>query len=289
VNRRGLLSVALVGLCVVSLVAAAPLFDQSDNPAARTLLGVEGTPTPADVDAKPTVGAVKRPYWRSMSYDTYTGSGWERSGNATGYDGPLAGPPGGSSTVTLRVQVESETRTLPAPWKPTRVGPGVADRTRVFDAGLQPTGDLRPGTTFTVTSEVPDWTVADLRRAGTDYPAAVERRYTQLPDSAPARVRRLAARVTANASTPYAKAVAIERWLETNKEYSLDARRPQGGFADGFLFEMEAGYCQYFATGMVAMLRAEGIPARYVSGYSSSERTDFGTYAIRGKYAHGFV
>lgn len=46
-TRRGLLSVALAGLCVVSLLAAAPLFDQADSPAARTLLGIEGTPTPA--------------------------------------------------------------------------------------------------------------------------------------------------------------------------------------------------------------------------------------------------
>lgn len=38
-NRRVLLSLALVGVCVVSLVAAAPLFDQSDNPAVRTLRG----------------------------------------------------------------------------------------------------------------------------------------------------------------------------------------------------------------------------------------------------------
>lgn len=46
-TRRGLLSVALAGLCVVSLLAAAPLFDQADSPAARTLLGIEWTPTPA--------------------------------------------------------------------------------------------------------------------------------------------------------------------------------------------------------------------------------------------------
>jgi transglutaminase-like putative cysteine protease len=289
VNRRGLLSVVLVGVCVVSLVAAAPLLDQAGNPAVRTLLGVEGTATPAAGPARPTVGAVKRPYWRSMSYDRYTGSGWERSGNATAYDGPLPGPAGDSGEVTLRLRTRSAVQTLPAPWKPVRVGGGVANGTRVYGAGLQPSDEFRPGRAFTVTSRVPNWTVADLRAAGTDYPDAIEERYTQLPAETPARVRRLAGNVTAGAETPYETAVAVERWLETNKRYSLDARRPEGSFADTFLFEMEVGYCQYFATGMVAMLRAEGVPARYVSGYSPYERTDFGTYTIRGKYAHAWV
>jgi transglutaminase-like putative cysteine protease len=289
VNRRGLLSVMLVGVCVVSLVAAAPLLDQSDNPAVRTLLGAEGTPTPSEGAAQPSVGGVQRPYWRSMSYDRYTGEGWERSGNATAYDGPLAGPVGDSGRVTLRLRASSEVQTLPAPWKPVRVGRGIADRTRVYDAGLQPREELQAGEVFTVTSRVPNWTVTQLRTAGTAYPAAVRERYTRLPEDTPARVGRLADRVTADAATPYAKAVAVERWLETNKRYSLDARRPGDDFADTFLFEMEAGYCQYFATGMVAMLRAEGVPARYVSGYSPYERTDFGTYSIRGKYAHAWV
>ncbi|WP_254829601.1 transglutaminase domain-containing protein [Haloglomus salinum] len=288
-NRRGLLSLVLVGVCVVSLVAAVPLLDQSGNPAVRTLLGVEGTPTPSEGPTKPTVGAVERPYWRSMSYDRYTGNGWERTGNATAYDGPLSGPAGDAGRVTLRLRTGSAVQTLPAPWKPVRVGRSVADETRVYDAGLQPADEFRSGRAFTVTSRVPNWTVADLRAAGTDYPAAIEERYTQLPAETPARVRRLAGNVTAGAETPYAKAVAVERWLETNKRYSLDARRPADGFADTFLFEMEAGYCQYFATGMVAMLRAEGVPARYVSGYSPYEQTDFGTYTIRGKYAHTWV
>jgi transglutaminase-like putative cysteine protease len=289
VNRRALLSLALVGVCVVSLVAAGPLFDQSDNPAVRTLLGAEGTSTPGETIPSPSAGAVKRPYWRSMSYDRYTGRGWERSGNASRYAGPLPGPDGDSGRVTVRARVGSTVRTIPAPWKATRVGPRLADRTRVYDAGLQPTEELEPGGSFTVTSRVPSWTVADLRTAGTDYPEPIAERYTQLPADMPARVSRLAGEVTADAETPYETAVAVERWLETNKRYSLDAHRPSGDFADGFLFEMEVGYCQYFATGMVAMLRAEGVPARYVSGYSPYERTDFGTYTIRGKYAHAWV
>ena len=282
-NRRGLLSLALVGVCLVSLVAAVPLFDQSDNPAVRSLLGAEGTPTPGEGAARPSVGAVRQPYWRSMSYDRYTGSAWERSGNASAYDGPLPGPAGDAEAVTVRARVGSEVRTMPAPWRPVSVGPGVADETRVYDAGLQPTGSFRPGRSFTVTSRVPNWTVADLRTAGTDYPPALRERYTRLPAETPARVGRLAGEITAGAGTPYGKAVAVERWLERNKRYSLDARRPTGDFADGFLFEMRAGYCQYFATGMVALLRAEGVPARYVSGYSPYERTDFGTHPSPGK------
>jgi hypothetical protein len=38
---------------------------------------------------------------------------------------------------------------------------------------------------------------------------------------------------------------------------------------DYFLFDLRQGYCDYFASSMVVMLRTLGIPARYVLGYAS--------------------
>jgi transglutaminase-like putative cysteine protease len=36
---------------------------------------------------------------------------------------------------------------------------------------------------------------------------------------------------------------------------------------DYFLFDLKQGYCDYFATSMVVLLRAQGIPARLATGY----------------------
>jgi len=38
--------------------------------------------------------------------------------------------------------------------------------------------------------------------------------------------------------------------------------------------EMDEGYCVYFATAMTQMLREEGVPARYVTGYTSGQQVD---------------
>jgi hypothetical protein len=64
---------------------------------------------------------------------------------------------------------------------------------------------------------------------------------------------------------------------------------PDGDVATQFVTEMEAGYCEYFATSMVAMLRTQDIPARYVVGYSNGERVDDGRYEVRGMNAHAWV
>lgn len=53
----------------------------------------------------------------------------------------------------------------------------------------------------------------DLTSAGSDYPAWVLMKYTQLPAEVPRHVRYLGARLTGRAETPYDKAKAIEEHL----------------------------------------------------------------------------
>lgn len=95
--------------------------------------------------------------------------------------------------------------------------------------------------------------------------------YTQLPDTLPERVTRLAQEVTAAAAgEPYEQALLLQQYLKSNYAYSLDrATMPGEGedFVDHFLFVDRFGYCDYFSTAMVVMLRAVGIPARWVKGF----------------------
>ncbi|MFB6151211.1 MAG: DUF4129 domain-containing transglutaminase family protein, partial [Haloarculaceae archaeon] len=56
-----------------------------------------------------------------------------------------------------------------------------------------------------------------------------------------------------------------------------------------FLFEMDAGYCTYYATTMVTMLRTQDIPARFVVGYTPGERVDRDEWVVRGYNAHAWV
>ncbi|WP_436928558.1 transglutaminase TgpA family protein [Halosimplex halobium] len=229
-------------------------------------------------------------YWRIGSYDRYTGDGWVRTGSSHSYSGRLRGPAGQSRTVRQTVTAIDEIGVLPAAWKPVEVDGSVAERTRVTDLdGLALDGTLASGERYSVTSRVPVASARDLRSAGTDYPSAVAERYTRLPSSTPDRVGERTARITARADNPYATARVVERWLENNKNYSLDVQRPRGNVADEFLFEMDAGYCTYFATTMVTMLRSQDIPARMAVGYTPGERVAEDEWVVRGYNAHAWV
>lgn len=52
---------------------------------------------------------------------------------------------------------------------------------------------------------------------------------------------------------------------------------------------MDAGYCTYYATTMVTMLRSQGVPARFVVGYTTGEQVGDDRYRVRGLNSHAWV
>jgi len=230
--------------------------------------------------------------WRTAAYDRYTGDGWIRTGEPTPYDGPREGPPGQSVRVEQTVTARSSLDALPAADSPVALGDGPAGDARVTETGgIQPGAPLSAGDSYRVTSERVDASAGSLRAAGDDYPDEVGERYTQLPSDTPDRVEALTdeVRAAAGAENPYDAALAVQAYLRATKNYSLSVDRPQGDVADGFLFEMDAGYCTYFATTMVTMLRTQGIPAKFVTGYTTGEEVRDGEYVVRGQNAHAWV
>jgi transglutaminase-like putative cysteine protease len=237
-----------------------------------------------------TVEADEGQYWQTASYDRYTGDGWVRTGDAEPYRGRLSSPPGASRRLTQTVTVESTVTVMPAAWKPVTVSDSLASRVQVTQQGfLKPAVTLRPGEEYTVESRVPQYTTEQLRRAGTDYPDQIREQYLQLPGDTSTRVRERAAEIAGGEDTPYDKAVAVERWLEENKRYSLTVERPEGDITEAFLFEMDAGYCTYYATAMVTLLRAQGVPARFAVGYTPGEQVGDDEYVVRGLDSHAWV
>ncbi len=116
-------------------------------------------------------------------------------------------------------------------------------------------------------------------------------RYLQMPEGME-RVGALAQEVTSSADFPHARAKQIERYLFTQFNYSLITRPPPPGTSvvDHFLFDSRTGFCQYFASAMVLMLRSMDIPARIVTGYKGGEVNAVGNYVIvRQNNAHAWV
>jgi transglutaminase-like putative cysteine protease len=80
-------------------------------------------------------------------------------------------------------------------------------------------------------------------------------------------------------------------YLEANCTYSLKvgvfvSKDPVGEF----VFDKRRGYCEYFASAAALLLRLEGVPARYVVGYSvRPSNLEGGHYVVREADAHAWV
>ena len=140
---------------------------------------------------------------------------------------------------------------------------------------LHATPPLGAGTTYRVHSSLSTVSIAQLREVGTDYPSWVTSRYLQLPPDVPSRVYELARQIASELDNPYDIAAAITFYLRTYIRYSetISAQRPSDQETiDWFLFDLREGYCTYYATAEVIMLRSLGIPARLAAGFSQGDR-----------------
>jgi transglutaminase-like putative cysteine protease len=179
---------------------------------------------------------------------------------------------------------------------------------------------------YKVTVQYPNPTADDLRNAGTDYPAwldpylsypgltgtpAFTATDTGVAGSAPSasltivpasgdtasatavRIKALADQVTAGLTDNYDRAAAIESYLRANYVYTLAPPAPKDAATDqlqNFLFDSKLGYCEYFATAMGDMLRAEGIPSRLVNGFGpGSYDSKLKQYVVKESDSHTWV
>lgn len=118
------------------------------------------------------------------------------------------------------------------------------------------------------------------------------KRYLELPENIPRRVYDLTKQITSKDNNASESLMTIYNYLNKNYKYSLEVSNiPQDKeFVDHFLFEEKKGYCTYFATASVVMLRIAGIPARYVEGFNmTNNKNENGLYVVTNKNAHAWV
>jgi transglutaminase-like putative cysteine protease len=226
---------------------------------------------------------VPRHYWRALTYARYTGYGWmEGASSILSYAAGTEVIRGESADHQLLVQQVEPQRSLGGllyasghlvganrdyqiAWRlapPEREAAVSPEQVDLFGAAIG-------GGDYTARSLVPQVSAGQLRDAGIEYPKWITERYLALPDRVPARVLGLARTLTATAPTPYDRAEAIQDYLRTYP-YNLDLPAPPAGreVSDYFLFEIKEGFCDYYATAMVVLARAAGLPARLVAGYA---------------------
>jgi len=289
--------------------------------------------------------AAPRYYWRSLTYNEYTGYGWitdgtelltYQAGDLAIYRdpaeplganvNPVPAIPPGQREVRAEVRAVADLgellhtagdlvtvdREFGVAWRSSHDAFGatliLADPAQPSAAARLKQGGGEPGQAtrtaglggealgdapivYQTDSLVPAVGEVQLRAAGSDYPVWVQDRYLALPDKVPARVLALARDLTATEPTPYDRALAIEAYLRTFP-YTLDLPSPklERDVVDYFLFDLQQGYCDYYATSMVVLARAAGLPARLAVGYHSGRYDEVKRrYVISEADAHAWV
>ena len=141
-------------------------------------------------------------------------------------------------------------------------------------------------------------TADELRAASDVLPDWVVANYLLLPEDTTVRTKELAFQITQDEETTYDKALAITSWLRRNIEYSRETLPPPPDVEriDWFLFDYKVGFCNWYASAEVIMLRSIGIPARLAVGFArgnyeqekGNDEQEEGYYEVRGEDAHAW-
>lgn len=255
------------------------------------------------MDVRSTAGR----YWRAVAYDTFTGRRWLNTGTLiqsvdAGHH-VLTPQFEGREEITQTITMLTSGSVIFAAGQPLRVSLHAEADLKVIErnaeeelplaeiAMLRRAGPpLQLGDTYLAVSSLSDATVEDLQEAGTDYPAWVTDLYLDLPEGMSGRVAELAREVTADAETPYDKVVAIERYLRGfTYNDQIPAPPPGQNAVEYFLFDVQQGYCDYYASSLAMMARTLGIPARVSAGYSQGGLLEEAeVYRVREFNAHSW-
>jgi transglutaminase-like putative cysteine protease len=264
----------------------------------------------------------RRYYWRSRVFDTYEGGRWLPAADTrlTDPQSPLsvlhepyvagARTPV-SQTFTIGERASRLVYTAPQTLSvdmPTRtdlryigsddrfVNPerGSGDVKAMNISVIRPVRVLRPGESYAATSLISTASASQLRAAPAVYPQWVRDLYLYVSPSVSGRTIDLARLIVqeAGAVTPYDQAKAIETWLRQNITYNETIPQPPRNQdpVDWLLFDLREGYCNYYASAMIVMLRALGVPARMAAGFAQGTwNADLGQYEVKERDAHTWV
>jgi transglutaminase-like putative cysteine protease len=256
-------------------------------------------------------------YWRAVAFDTFNGRQWVNSlDSETDFNADTLLPTPNwllrqpiSQTINLlaptgnvifappdlrQVSVPVEVLGQLAPIE--ALGAIVQDPNQGPPPGMDITfararSELASGDSYSLVSQYADVTRRALEGASTNYSDAILEKYLQLPENFSQRVAQTAITVTAELETPYTKAKAIETYLRTIPyNDAIPAPPPEIDPIEYFLYDIGEGYCDYYATAMVLMLRSLGVPSRAVSGYAEGAYDEeSGLYFVTDRDAHTWV
>ena len=262
-----------------------------------------------------------------MTYDTWDGQNWKRSGRRAGSRQLTTGSPFDvASALSALTQPEPQANSVVPGLSDTGLVSGPAnvqtfyvavpianllfatpDPTAVYfpehflivgaDGSMRSTIAMTPGTVYTVISADTELAPNALAHVETPEPSRhspAAEPDLELPPGRYGRVATLARQIvhTAHATTTYAEVTALEAWMGTHLQYSTDIPPllPGQDAVNQFLFGSRIGYCEQISTALAVMLRTLGVPTREAIGYVPGPFDPLSDlYEIQAKDAHSWV
>jgi len=204
---------------------------------------------------------------------------WLKDVPGTTFVFPKANPAMNGLVTTRIVQVVHAPGALLSP--PNKV----AVRAPIDTLSTDASGNLVPPLTATVAM------YGVVNHPSTTGEESAEAEFLGLPPKLDPRWRALADKLAAESSSTDDRIARTVEYVKNAATYSLQV----GAFRTSdpvteFFFEKKRGYCQYFATSAALLLRLQGIPARYVTGYVVEEYNSVGGhYVVRDADAHAWI
>ncbi|MBU0512088.1 MAG: transglutaminase domain-containing protein [Chloroflexi bacterium] len=236
------------------------------------------------IEAPPLPSTGMRYYWRARHYDHYEDGLWSNTRTKTEFATPdqfeLVFPVYEAQwDAAVKITTHISLSTLYAPsqlrWvsRPVELETIPAPDNTIDIAAMHATPPLMAGEVYEVQASLHDVTITELRAAGTDYPDWITKKYLQLPASITPRTLALAGQIAAGKDNPYDQIAAITAYLRTHISYVErlpELPRTQEPL-DWMLFDLQQGFCNYYASAEVVLARSLGIPARLAAGYTQGE------------------
>lgn len=239
-------------------------------------------------DSLTRVLRIERPgtdfYLRGMTFDTYTGRTWgpaldQRVFLNLPHQPLLRGP---------KERYQRLDDTLGLLFVPLHSAAIAPEDAHLIEWATRSDGPLRtpPTDTATLTYDVTEGQSGLLDASPSPQEKAQD---LVVPPDVDPRVALKAHEVADPCQTPADKIAALVRFLQTNNSYSLTVDPGPGEPISNFILQRKAAHCEYFASAAVVMLRAAGIPTRYVSGYYAHESGGRNTLLVRQRDAHAWA
>ena len=242
------------------------------------------------------------PHLRGAAFDTYDHGTWgpsvaERAYEAASLDTlhpPRADRVPVTQTADLRVsRLVNDNPLLYAPLNTTLLDPGTDTRGLAWARASGGPIRLRARAPFEYTVTVTTQNETYQGLLANALTPETRTRCLALPaeNADITKVSALARQVVGGAKSDRAKIEAVGAYLLTHHKYSLEFRPSgkQDPVADFLLSDPpKDAHCEFFAASAALMLRAAGVPTRYVTGYYAHEGDGAGRTVVRQRDAHAW-